>query len=611
MGQIAKKLRPQQGRQSYERIRQIDGYHPFQDKVPFGYVAYQARTRKKGKVAYFNFGLAKEMGLIPQSHDHEMTEELSKALLDTFAITIINEYDIIHGTKIDPEDIKPNRYMATRYLQLQHPNKQGITSGDGRSVWNGYTTNNGVTWDISSCGTGATCLSPATAIQGKFFKTGDPLVSYGCGFATLSEGVINILFSEIFKNNNIASERVLCVIEFPGDYAINVRAAKNLMRPSHFFNHLKQGQYDRLKSVTDFFIDRQISNGEWKPVPRGMDKYDYLLTKITETFAAISAQWETEYIFCWLDWDGDNILADGGIIDFGSVRQFGLYHHEYRFDDDERWSTNIKQQKLKAMYTVQTFAQLVDYLKTGNKKPSRRFARHPSLKRFQQIFTAKKRRYLLAKMGFTEEQIDILTTKGKSAVGKFEKVYYQFEMAKSKDGPVKVPDGITTNAIFCMRDILRELPAAYAENFSLVSDKTFMGTIKSTYAHRKDMRLTPYRKWQIKAFQQGYQKLVTILASETGMTPKAIVAKVAERAAVINKYARITGDGICVIGEEYVKKRKTLSPEQFHAALEAFINEQSPPTTAKNRSKPKRLNSKVLKLISDVQDYLIQYREGL
>lgn len=40
-----------------------------------------------------------------------------------------------------------------------------------------------------SCGTGATCLSPATHIFKKFFQTGDPSISYGCGYSDLDDGV--------------------------------------------------------------------------------------------------------------------------------------------------------------------------------------------------------------------------------------------------------------------------------------------------------------------------------------------------------------------------------------------------------------------------------------
>src|SRR5690349_20683345 len=109
------------------------------------------------------------MGLIHKNHPNTLSQELANSILETFSIVIINEYDIIHKVKYPKNEIFPNKYMATRYLQLQHPNKQGKASGDGRSIWNGEFSANGVTWDISSCGTGATKLSPATEIKQKFF----------------------------------------------------------------------------------------------------------------------------------------------------------------------------------------------------------------------------------------------------------------------------------------------------------------------------------------------------------------------------------------------------------------------------------------------------------
>ena len=96
--------------------------------------------------------MAKDMGLIPKDHAAEMNPILETKILETFGIIIINEYDQINNRKFPEEDIKPNKYMATRYLQLQHPNKQGKTSGDGRSIWNGCIKHQGKTWDVSSCG---------------------------------------------------------------------------------------------------------------------------------------------------------------------------------------------------------------------------------------------------------------------------------------------------------------------------------------------------------------------------------------------------------------------------------------------------------------------------
>ena len=307
----------------YDRFSQIDGSHPYQENAPGSYVLYKARYRPGGKVAFFNFNLAKEMGLISQDHPHEMNAQLEKKLLETFSLMIVNEYDIIHKTPIKKEWVKPNHYMATRYLQLQHPSKNGLTSGDGRSIWNGVVNYRGKTWDVSSCGTGATCLSPATAHNKVFYKSGDPSISYGCGYAETLDGVTAAIMSEVFHNNGIATERSLCVIEYNKNYSVNIRASHNLLRPSHMFLHLKQRQYDRLKAVVDFYIDREQGNGNFPTFRSSKKRYEYLLTKMTDTFARISALFESEYIFCWLDWDGDNILMDGGIIDYGSVRQFG------------------------------------------------------------------------------------------------------------------------------------------------------------------------------------------------------------------------------------------------------------------------------------------------
>ncbi len=133
----------------YAGFSQIDGSHPLQEQVPFSHVTYQARYRPGGKVAFFNFTLAKEMGLIDPGHSHEMNAELDKTLLQTFGLLIVNEYDQLHPERIDKNSVKPKNYMATRYLQLQHADRRGLSSGDGRSIWNGCWQFAGKTWDIS------------------------------------------------------------------------------------------------------------------------------------------------------------------------------------------------------------------------------------------------------------------------------------------------------------------------------------------------------------------------------------------------------------------------------------------------------------------------------
>ncbi|HPI28671.1 MAG TPA: hypothetical protein PLS75_09350, partial [Candidatus Marinimicrobia bacterium] len=118
--------------------------------------------------------------------------------------------------------------------------------------------------------------------------------------------------------NSIQTEETLCIIEFEKGISINIRAHQNLLRPSHFFNHLKQGNQLSLKKVMDYYIEIEKNKPEWKKCPEGSKKYEFFLKRVTETFAKMAARFESEYIFCWLDWDGDNILMDGGIIDYGA-----------------------------------------------------------------------------------------------------------------------------------------------------------------------------------------------------------------------------------------------------------------------------------------------------
>jgi hypothetical protein len=164
----------------YDRFRRLDGSHPLKQAVPEGYVDYPVRSRSDGKVFYFNFGLARDMGLIPRGHPDELTRGLSQAILRSFSLQILNEYDRIHHPELMTV-ARPTMYMATRYLQLQHPSRKGITSGDGRSIWNGCLSGGNGTWDVSSCGTGVTRLSPATGRENRFFRTGEKNASYGSG----------------------------------------------------------------------------------------------------------------------------------------------------------------------------------------------------------------------------------------------------------------------------------------------------------------------------------------------------------------------------------------------------------------------------------------------
>lgn len=561
----------------YSGFSKINGEHPYKTQVPEGVVEYRARHKKGGKVAFFNFDLAKEMGLIQRNHPETLNPELEKELLQTFSIVIINEYDIINKVKFNEEEILPHTYMATRYLQLQHPDKAGRTSGDGRSIWNGTIKHNGLNWDISSCGTGATKLSPASNINKKFYQTGDPSISYGCGLSEVGEGLETLFFSEVLGKNNFNTERILAIIEYEKGLSINVRANPNLIRPSHFFCHLKQGNKEALKHVADYYIQRQIDNKAFTKTTfkNDKEKYFYLAEEVAKTFSETAAKFEDEYIFCWLDWDGDNILMDGGIIDYGSIRQFGLFHGQYRYDDVQRYSTTILEQRQKAKYIAMCFIQVADFLTTGKKKSLSQFRKHEILKTFDKNFIECKDRNLLQRIGFKRAHQDILMKKHRTLITKFRKTFTYFERAQSKRGIYKVADGINRDAIFCMRDILREFPQVYMTRQENLSPLDFIEIIKSSYAKKKDLKLSFLRLRQIKRFQELYLQLISKVERETNMTKSQILLELTMRSSVINKYDRVTGNSITYIIEKVQRLRPKLKAEELFQLSKQFSTYQN------------------------------------
>ena len=592
----------------YQKFDDINGSHLLKMKNPESIVEYQARHKKGGEVVYFNFPLAKSMGLIPNNHTTKLYKALEKKIIDTFSLVIINEYDLINKTPIAAKDILPNTYFATRYLQLQHPNKQGKTSGDGRSIWNGQITHNGVEWDISSCGTGATKLSPATSIYQKFFKTGDPSISYGCGYSELDEGLGTLFMSEVLFENEIKTERVLAIIKFKNGYTVNVRAHHNLLRPSHFFMFIKQKAYSPLKKLMNYYIDREISNGRMQRESSERKQYKQCLISIANTFSEMAAKMEDEYIFCWMDWDGDNILMDGGIIDYGSLRQFGLFHSEYRYDDVQRFSSTIKEQKEKARYIVQTFAQIYEFLITKEKIRIDSLKKHWAVELYDERFEYHKDRNLLKKIGFDSNQVDYLLNEHRNTLQSFRKDFSYFEQCKSEAGVFEVADGINHSAIFCMRDILRELPQLYLVGHDTLTKHEFIEVVKSTYATDNDLKVNSYRQAKIKSFQDRYWQLIDAVCHNEKKKREKVLSTVSIRSSTINKYDRVTGDSVCNVVSKIIQHIPTLSAEDIQAVLDYFINYQNlnpdNVTTLKVSPKFKKLFLDLVTLVKD-------NREGL
>lgn len=593
----------------YGAFARIDGRHPYRDAVPGGHVDYRARRRRDGEVAYFNFALAREMGLIPESHADRMTQGLTAAILDTFALVIVNEYDLTHGLRVPARSLLPHPYMATRYLQLQHPGRRGTTSGDGRSVWNGTLRHDGVTWDLSSCGTGVTCLCPATAETRRFYKTGSRTASYGCGTASVEEGLAAAVMSEVLQRNGIPTERVLAVIAFPGGFAVNVRAAKNLLRPSHLFAPLKQNDLTRLRAAVDYAIARERKNGALPASRTGADGYRAFAEATARAFGRAAAIFEREYVFCWLDWDGDNVLLDGAIVDYGSVRQFGLYHREYRFDDGPRWSTTIPEQRAKARGIVRCFAQIADALLSGRRRPLSAFARDPLLAVFDAAFAETKDRLLIRHVGFDAETESLLLARARPLVARFDSAHRWFETARSARGRVAVPDGITWDAVYSTRDLLRELPRIYAHDPRPVAPAILLDLAASSYASRADRRATPLRSRRARELQSAYLALVRRAARLTGRPVRAVLTDVAARSSVINAYARITGDAVAHAAKRLVRSRKALGPDALYDVIERFAQRQSKAAGASGGYAPRRPDAK--RVFDDLFALVVESRDGL
>lgn len=559
----------------YDTFDQLDGSHPWMDSIPNSYVTYRVRKLNQGRITYFNFALAKEMGLISSNHAGQMTSELENKLLETFSLQIINEYDELSKRRIPADSIKPNHYMATRYLQLQHSNKQGKTSGDGRGIWNGIVKFRGQVWDVSSRGTGVTCLAPGAVQANRPLKTGATEFGYGCGQAEIDELVSAAISAETMHLQGIPTERVLCIVDLGKGVGIGVRAAKNLMRPAHLFMSLKQGKYDELKKAFDYAIDRQVQNKQWH-LNSNQNKYSQALELICRDFANFTAKLDVDYIFAWLDWDGDNVLVDAGIIDYGSIRQFGIRHDNYRYDDVERFSTNLNEQRKKARLIVQVFAQMVDFLKTGQRKPMSAFANDPVVLKFNKQFSEFRSQRFLYRMGFNPQQRNKILKDHRSLFEEFDQIFSRLERSKVSSKPEKVADGVNHPPLYNMRAFLREYPkflqSTYRHDQKPVwKSEDLYRQIRSSFAKKRDFKPKASHVKSIQKLQSLYQALLQ--AAFPTKSFSLCLDALAKRSHKLNTDERITGNALIeIVDEILIAKKRGLDNRSFQAIVDKIVS---------------------------------------
>ncbi|MEO6434193.1 MAG: hypothetical protein ABIP55_00310, partial [Tepidisphaeraceae bacterium] len=223
---------------------------------------------------------------------------------------------------------------------------------------------------------------------------------------------------------------------------------------------------------------------------------------------------------------------------------FAAKHDKYRYDDIDRYSTTLTEQRFWAREIVKAFAQAIDFVLTGRKKPLRRFKRDPSLRQFDLWFDREREYRTLWRVGFAPQQIETLRRHGRSEIGDLRRALSFFEDIKVARGMAKLSDGINHAPVFLIRNLLRELPAFYMDECgsrlaALMEPQRFCRTMAASYASRRDLRLTPMRRARVENFQKCYQRLLAAAGVYQDVLPG-----VRERSAVINYQHRMTGNGV-------------------------------------------------------------------
>ena len=572
---------PQPGKEkvasNYPLFDQLDGCHPWRDALRDGYIDYPARICTHGKVAYFNFRLARDMGLLPVDHPDELSDALHEKLIETFSLRILNEYDHILGQHVPPDRLKPNLYMATRYLQDQHADPSGRTSGDGRSIWNGVCRNQGAIWDVSSLGTGVTALSPGAVEADRPLETGSEEFGYGCGLSELDELFEAALLSEIFFLRGLCTERTLVIVDIGQGHGIGVRAAQNLIRPAHCFTYLRQDNRDGLERSLDYLIERQHANGEWSFSPQHPQKWDLLLSELCDSFAAFAAILDIDHIFVWAESDGDNVLADAGIIDYGSVRQFGLRHDAYRYNDVQRLSTSLGEQPDKLKLLVQCFAQAVDFVECGTRRPLEEFERHEVVLRYSQLYAECRLQRILLRLGFDESTTRRLLTQDHEEVEAFAAVYDAIEGVKASGKIRPVLDGVNQKPLFNIRNLLRAYPGFLRKQDDFeaarLPNASFFDLLFARETDARDRILARDHTEQAAGFQDRYKQLV-VKAAERGSV-ECLLEDMERRSGIVNAADRATGDAITNIAKSVLRARDAgISVGDLGKLIDDFVEHQ-------------------------------------
>ena len=214
---------------------------------------------------------------------------------------------------------------------------------------------------------------------------------------------------------------------------LTVRVAPNLLRPSHFFGLLQRRDDEGLRECVRYYADREVRDGRWPVLKSEREKFATWQRESPSTSPApLQCSRTNTFLLAGLGWGQCPLRRQHHRL--WLVRQFGLYHHDYRFEDTDRMSTSIPEQKRKARQIVQRFIQIRELLLTGERPALTTLANDDVLDLFDREFEIHKRRLFLRQVGFDETTAEKLRVHSPPEVETLLRLHNRLERKRSSVG---------------------------------------------------------------------------------------------------------------------------------------------------------------------------------
>jgi hypothetical protein len=278
-------------------------------------------------------------------------------------------------------------------------------------------------------------------------------------------------------------------------------------------------------------------------------------------------------------------------------------------------STSIPEQRRKARQIVQRFVQIRELLLHGRAPALDSLRRDEDLLLFDQEFETHRRRLFLRQLGLAKRDIEAALREEPGWMDGLMRLHRRLERRRSSRGEQRVPDGLTWNAVYCMRDVLRELPAKLlaqeAPGSERISPEAFYRIALSNYASRADRGASPYRKRIALDYQRHYLQAIRWLAQRRRCRPQTALSAIRAAAEARNPQARMTGDGLTHATRRLTGNRKRLAPEEAYRLVQAFADFQEREPTGGPPSPLDDERPLVRRIHRDLLALAEEYREGL